>query len=225
MIWTNRRLALALALVALASSLAVLMIVAGHLLDVGDRRDTTSNVTPATLAPQSLPPRVFEVDPAASKVDFTAQVAGVALDGVFPVRGGTITLEPVEQQLQVHVALEIDVDGLATGNAVFDRALRAALASGDYPLAFYVASSEGRVPVTEEPVSFTLTGDLQLHNVMQPHPMRVDAQLTGAHLNAVATSTLNLADHGVALPALLGSPQIELRAEIAAVEASATPDD
>lgn len=218
MIWTNRRLALALALMALASVVAGLMILAGRLLDPGDRRDTTSNVTPATLAPQSPPPRVFEVDPAASKVDFTAQVAGVALEGVFPVRGGTITLEPVEQQLQVHVALEIDVDGLATGNAVFDRALRAALESGDYPLAFYVAASDGRVPVTQERVVFMLTGDLQLHNVVQPHPMRVDAQVIGARLDAVATSTLNLEDHGVELPALLGSPAITLRAVIAAVE-------
>jgi len=217
-IWTNRRLALALALVALASVVAGLMILAGRLLDPGDRRDTTSNVTPATLAPQSPPPRVFEVDPAASKVDFTAQVAGVALEGVFPERGGTITLEPVEQQLQVHVALEIDVDGLATGNAVFDRALRAALESGDYPLAFYVAASDGRVPVTQERVVFMLTGDLQLHNVVQPHPMRVDAQVIGARLDAVATSTLDLEDHGVELPALLGSPAITLRAVIAAVE-------
>ncbi len=63
-----------------------------------------------------------------------------------------------------------------------------------------------------------LTGDLQLHNVVQPHPMRVDAQVIGARLDAVATSTLNLEDHGVELPALLGSPAITLRAVIAAVE-------
>lgn len=225
MMWNNRRLGLALLLLALASLAAVLMILAGRLLDTGDRRDTSSDVTPATVAPQSPPPRVFKVDPAASKVDFTAQVAGVALKGVFPVRGGTITLEPVKQELQVHVALEIDVDGLATGNAVFDRALRAALASGDYPLAFYVASSDGRVPITEEPISFMLTGDLQLHNVVQPHPMRIDAQLAGAHLDAVATSMLNLSDHGVELPALLGSPQIELRAAITAVEAGGEAGD
>lgn len=219
MFWTRRRMALVVLLLALTTLAAVILILAGHLLDTGDRRDTTPIITPPDVSGSSAA-RVFEVDPAASRVDFTAQVAGLALKGVFPVRGGAITLEPVEQELQVHAALEIDVDGLATGNAVFDRALRAALTSGDYPLAFYVASSDGRVPVTEAPVAFMLTGDLQLHNVVQPHPMRVNARLTGAHLDAVAVSALNLAAHGVDLPALLGSPVIELRAEIAAVEAA-----
>ncbi len=223
MYWSARRVALALLILALASVVAVVLVDLGDLLDPGDRRDTEPDVTPATLAPQALPARAFTVDPAASRVDFTAQVAGVALNGVFPVQSGTITLEPVEEMLQVHVSLQIDVDGLETGNSVFDRALRGALDSGDYPLAFYVASSDGRVPVTEEPVAFMLTGDLQLHNVVQPHPMHVDAQLTGATLNAVAASTLDLADHGVELPALLGSPNIELSAVIGAHDASESP--
>ena len=216
--WRSRRAALAILILILAAIVAIWWAV--RLLDPGDRGDTTPDVTPATLAPQSAPAREFEVDPAASRVGFIAQVAGVGLEGTFPVRGGTIILEPVRDMLQVHVSFEIDVDGLSTSNALFDRALRAALASGDYPLAFYVAGSDGLVPVTEERVSFGLTGDLELHNVVQPHPMDVSAQVTGSTLEAVASSTLDLARHGVELPALLGSPAIDLRAVIVAHEAT-----
>lgn len=218
--WPARRLALTLLLLALASVIAVTLVVAGGLLDPGDRQDTAPDLTPPTLASEAPPPDVFEVDAEASRVDFTAQVAGVALDGIFPVRGGTITLEPVDDALRVHVRLKIDVDGLATGNAVFDRALRVALASGDYPLAFFAAASETLVPVTEEPVSFTLAGELELHNVVHSHAMAVEAQLHAGTIQAEAVSTLNLADHGVELPALLGSPAIDLRAVIMAPEAS-----
>lgn len=220
MSWPSRRLALALLLLILASLAAVTFVVAGDLLDPGDRHDTTPDLTPPTLAPEALLPRVFEVAAGESRVDFTAQVAGVALDGVFPVRGGTITLEPVDDALRVHARLEIDVDGLETGNAVFDQVLRAALASGDYPLAFFAATSEQLVPVTEEPVAFTLAGELELHNVVRPHAMQVDAQLRAGTIRAEAVSALNLADHGVTLPALLGSPAIDLRAVITAHEAS-----
>lgn len=214
--WRSRRVALGIAILFLATILAVWW--AARLLDPGDKQDTTPDVTPATLAPQSAPTREFVVDPSASRVGFVAQVAGVGLEGVFPVRGGTIILEPVAQELQVHVTFQIDVDGLSTSNTLFDRALRAALASGDYPLAFYVAASDGRVPVTEERISFGLTGDLELHNVVQPHPMDVSAQLSGATLEATTSSTLNLERHGVTLPSLLGSPAIDLRAVIVARE-------
>ena len=110
------------------------------------------------------------------------------------------------------------MDGLSTSNALFDA--RCGPRSLDYPLAFYVAGSDGLVPVTEERVSFGLTGDLELHNVVQPHPMDVSAQVTGSTLEAVASSTLDLARHGVELPALLGSPAIDLRAVIVAHEAT-----
>src|SRR5690606_41666203 len=92
----------------------VVLAVSGALLDPGDRRDPEPDAPPAPLAPQAPPARAFTVDPAASRVDFTAQVAGVALNGVFPVQSGTITLEPVEEMLQVHVSLQIGVDGLET---------------------------------------------------------------------------------------------------------------
>ena len=45
------------------------------------------------------------------------------------------------------------------GSAMVDRVLRAAMATGDYPIAFYVASSRDLVPVTEEEITFTLDGD------------------------------------------------------------------
>jgi len=130
-IWTNRRLALALALVALASVVAGLMILAGRLLDPGAGAIHLQRDSGDPRAAVAAAARV-RGGPGGLKSGFHGAGRGRGAGRCVPVRGGTITLEPVEQQLQVHVALEIDVDGLATGNAVFDRALRAALESGDF---------------------------------------------------------------------------------------------
>src|SRR5690606_8567695 len=122
--------------------------------------------------------------------------------------------------LQVHVSFEIDVDGLSTSNALFDRALRAARASGDYPLAFYVAGSERLVPVTEARVALRLTGDLERHRGVRRPPLDESAPGACSALEALASSTPALARHGVELPALRGGPAIDLRAVIVAHEAT-----
>ena len=164
---------------------------------------------------------VFEVSPDELQVDFTTEVRGVALEGVFPVKEGTITLEPVGNELRVLVRLNIDVDSVDTGSTMVDRVLRGAMATGDYPIAFYVASSRELVPVTEEEITFTLDGDLEVHNVAHAHSMAVKAQLIQGHMQAVATSDLDLAEHGVEFPAIVGSTVIKLTARLQAYETSA----
>jgi polyisoprenoid-binding protein YceI len=193
-------------------------------LDPGDKDDRTTDLVTPTLAAQTA--RVFAVDAEASRVDFVAEVRGVQLKGVFPVEAGTITLEPVDQDLRVLVQLNIDVDHVDTGNAAVDQILRAAMATGDYPIAFYVATSQGLVPVTEEPVSFVLDGTLDVHNVEHAHTMTVDAQVVGPEMDAIARSDLDLANHGVEFPAIFGSTAITLEAHLSAHEGvlvAATP--
>ncbi|HML21021.1 MAG TPA: YceI family protein [Aggregatilinea sp.] len=193
-------------------------------LDPGDKDDRTTDLVTPTLTAQTA--RVFAVDAEASRVDFVAEVRGVQLKGVFPVEAGTITLEPVDQDLRVLVQLNIDVDHVDTGNAAVDQILRAAMATGDYPIAFYVATSQGLVPVTEEPVSFVLDGTLDVHNVEHAHTMTVDAQVVGPEMDAIARSDLDLANHGVEFPAIFGSTAITLEAHLSAHEGvlvAATP--
>lgn len=217
--------------VVLAFGLIVLLALgAGGLLwltNPGDKGDTTTGLLTPTLAPADMQPvRVFDVSPAESTVEFSTEVRGIRVEGVFPVAAGTITLEPAEDALLVHVYLEIAVDEASTGNALVDRTLRAAMATGDYPLAFYVATSRGTVPVTEDVVTFTLDGDLDVHNVAQAHRMAVEAQLVGGDLWAVAISDLDLGQHGVEFPAIFGSTTIALTARLQAYEAAGdvTPD-
>jgi polyisoprenoid-binding protein YceI len=185
-------------------------------LDPGHKHDTSTDLVTPTISAGTA--RVFEVAPAESQVDFVTEVSGIQLAGVFPVDGGTITLEPVGSELRVLVRLNINVDAVHTGNGLVDRVLRGAMATGDYPIAFYVAASRGNVPVTEEEITFMLDGKLEVHNVEHEHSMSVRAQLVGSDMWAIATSDLDLANHGVQFPAVIGSTTIQLTAHLIAYE-------
>jgi polyisoprenoid-binding protein YceI len=147
------------------------------------------------------------------------EMRGITFDGVFPVQEGAITLEPVGDELRVIVRLNIDVDSVETGNPGLNQVLRAAMATGDYPLAFYVATSRELVPVTEKEIRFMLDGELEVHNVAYEHLMSVNAQLVDRNMWAIATSDLDLANHGVEFPAFVGSTVIQLTARLQMVEA------
>lgn len=197
------------------------ILVYSQVLDPGDKGDTSSDLVTPTLMAKTV--GVFEVSAEESQVDFVAELgSGVEVSGVFPVTGGTITLEPVDDQLRVLVHLKIDVDNADTGNPGITRVIRAAMETGDYPLAFYVASSRELVPVTEEEIAFTLTGELQVHDVAAPHEMTVRAQLVGGDMWAIATSDLDLALHGVSFPAPLNNTTIRLTARLQCYEATGT---
>ncbi len=211
----------AILLALLAAGMAVAAAGAALWLDPGDKDDRTTDLVTPTPGTDAV--RVFTVEAEASHVEFVTEVRGVALRGTFPVAGGTITLEPVGEALRVVVGLEIDVDGVETGNAAVDQVLRAAMATGDYPIAFYVATSEGPVPVTEEVITFGIDGTLDVHNVAQPHRMTVEAQAIGAEMWAVARSELDLGQHGVRFPAIIGDTVITLEAHLTAVERAGTP--
>ena len=205
------RLLAGLALVAL-SLLATVSVVVSLALDPGDKHDTSTDLVTPTLAAQTA--RVFDVLPDESQVDFLTEVRGIELEGVYPVEDGTITLEPVSGELRVLVRLNINVDQVSTGNPAVDLVLRSAMATGDYPLAFYVATARDLVPVTEEVISFVLDGNLEVHNVPHAHSMAVRAQLVGGNMWAVATSDLDLANHGVEFPSFIGSTVIKLTARL-----------
>jgi polyisoprenoid-binding protein YceI len=185
-------------------------------LDPGDKGDTSTDLVTPTIAAASA--RVFAVLPEESQVDFTVEMRGITFDGVFPVQEGAITLEPVGDELRVIVRLNIDVDSVETGNPGLNQVLRAAMATGDYPLAFYVATSCELVPVTEKEIRFMLDGELEVHNVAYEHLMSVNAQLVDRNMWAIATSDLDLANHGVEFPAFVGSTVIELTARLKMVE-------
>lgn len=211
----------AILLALLAAGMVVAAAGAALWLDPGDQDDRTTDLVTPTPGPEAA--RAFMVEVEASRVDFVTRVRGVALRGTFPVAGGTITLEPVGEALRVVVGLEIDVDRVETGNAAVDQVLRAALATGDYPIAFYVATSEELVPVTEEVIAFAIDGMLDVHNVAQPHRMAVEAQAVGAEMWAVARSELDLGQHGVQFPAIIGDTVITLEAHLTAVERTGQP--
>lgn len=210
-------------LVLLIVVIGLVIVESARWLDPGDKGDTITDLV--TPTPSTAHARVFDVSPDESQVDFVARVLGLELTGMFPVTDGTITLEPVGEELRVLVRLNIHVDALDTGNEKVNDVLRGVMETGDYPLAFYIATSRTLVPVTDEVIEFELDGDLDVHNVAQPHTMHVAAQLIGGDMEAVALSNLELADHGVEMPALMGSTIIELKAQLWAYEVEAPDAD
>ena len=218
---TRRTVIYALITLSVFTVIGLIWLLVGSLL-IGNQGDTSTDLVTPTIAANAEADapsvRVFDVAADESQVDFVAIVRGIELQGVFPVRGGPITLEPVEDDLRVHVYLEIDVDHADTGNLLVDRTLRAAMGTGNYPLSFYVAQSREIVPVTSEPIAFVLDGDLEVHNVVNPHSMEVEAQLTGSDMWAIATSDLDLGQHGVEFPAIFGSTEITLTARLQSYE-------
>ncbi len=212
----RRRLFIAL-LIAVLIVITAASVAFSQWLDPGDKGDTSTDLVTPTIAARSA--RVFDVVPEKSQVDFTVEMRGITFDGVFPVKEGAITLEPVGDQLRVIVQLDIDVNAVETGNAGLNQILRATMATGDYPLAFYVATSHDLVPVTQEEIAFTLDGELDVHNVDAAHTMAVRAQLVDHNMWAVATSILDLGLHGVDFPSFMGSTVIQLTAHLQMVEA------
>jgi polyisoprenoid-binding protein YceI len=201
---------------------AVVLIVAYIQLHAkGDQKKTSALPTPTF---ETRIARTFGIAPDESQVDFTTQVNGITLEGVFPVTEGRITLVPEGTELRVLVDLTINVDGLSTGSPLVDTVMRQIMKSrgtGDtFPLSFYVGESEGLVPVTEEPIEFTLDGELQLHGVVAEHSMHVNAQLIGQDMTAVATSDLDLANHGIEISEPFESSTIQLTARLKAYEAA-----
>lgn len=180
-------------------------------LDPGHKHDTSTDLVTPTMHAQHI--RVFEVSPTESQVEFATVVRGITIQGVFPVDGGTITLEPVGEELRVHVYLEINVDEVEIAD-IARPFIRRSMETGNYPVAFYVALSQELVPVTEEVITFALEGELDVHNMPHDHVMNVEAQLIGRDMWAVATSELDLAAHDVEFPAIFGSSAIELTARL-----------
>jgi polyisoprenoid-binding protein YceI len=213
---TPRRRLFIVLLIAVLIVITAASVAFSQWLDPGNKGDTSTDLVTPTIAAASA--RMFDVLPDESHVDFTVEMRGLTLDGVFPVQAGSITLEPVGDQLRVIVQLDIDVDNVETGNAGVNQILRATMATGDYPIAFYVATSHDLVPVTEEVIAFTLHGELDVHNVDAPHNMAVQAQLVGHKMWAVATSDLDLGQHGVEFPSFMGSTVIQLTANLQMVE-------
>ncbi len=190
--------------------------------DAGHKNDTTTDLVTPVIDTQQI--RVFEVSSTESQVDFLTEVRGIAIKGVYPVKGGMIRLEPVGDELRVYVYLEIDVDNVQIDDLT-KMFIRSAMATGDYPIAFFVAQSRDLVPVTEEVINFVLDGELDVHNVANAHSMTVEAQLIGTDMWAIATSELDLAAHEVEFPAIFGSSTIQLTARLFIHEIETADDD
>ncbi len=164
---------------------------------------------------------VLAVWPAESRVAFTAHGLGgrLELQGTYGVQGGSVTLKPEESRLRIHAFLIIDTPSVTVGNAIVDEALKLGMETASFPIATFDALSTTLVPVTEQPIQFTLEGTLTLHGQTQPVVMAVGpATVIDNHLIADAAMPIDLADFGIALPEAVVDSAIQLHVTLIADE-------
>ncbi|GEM_PF-1129883 len=201
---------------------AVLLITGALLSGCGGNAAPPAAATPIpTVTPEHVPSTHLNVIPEESAVRFTAAALGgnIQVEGSYGVLGGEVVLRPEEGQLRIRALVLIDTPSVTVGNAVIDEALRLGMETTAYPIAIFDAASTTLVPVTEEPVAFTLAGTLTLHGQTQAVTMQVDpATVIDNHLNARATMAIDLSDFGIVLPEAVVSSAIVLDVTLIADE-------
>ncbi len=174
-----------------------------------------------TLTPTAVTATTLHVLAAESTVSFTAEALGgsIRVEGSYDVLGGHVILTPEEGQLRVAVLVLIDTPSVTVGTGVIDEALRLGMEANAFPVATFNAESTTLVPVTEEPVAFTLAGTLTLHGQTQPVTMSIGpATVIQGHMDAAGVMDINLADFGIILPEAVVSSAITLNVVLIADE-------
>ena len=173
-------------------------------------------ITPTLPASSSVQLNVL---PEESTIHFTAQALGGQIEvlGSYGVLGGQVTLTPTENAYEVNALVLIDTPSATVGNAVIDEALKLGMESTRYPVATFNAISTTLVPVTTDPVAFTLAGTLTLHGQTQPVIMQIDpATVINGHMIAEAVMAIDLANFGISLPNAVVNSAITLHVSLIA---------
>lgn len=199
----------------------VLLLFLNLLAGCGVPGSTTPIPPQPTVTPTPVTATTLHVIAAESVVAFTTEALGgnLQVEGSYDVLGGYVLLTPEEGQLRVTALVLIDTPSVTVGAGVIDEALRLGMETSAYPVATFNAESTALVPVTEQPVTFTLAGTLNLHGQTQPVSMHVSpATVIQGHMDATAIMDIDLADFGIMLPEAVVSSAIRLDVKLIADE-------
>ena len=129
-----------------------------------------------------------------------------------------VTGEPGAAPSSVGGELVVDISTLASDEQGRDNRIRERwLESAIYPRAVFVPTSlDGFPPSYSDgtPLSFSLTGNLTIHDVTKPVTFQVTASLTGDTLTGSATTKIAMTDFGFDPPDMMGMFKVQDAAQI-----------
>lgn len=104
--------------------------------------------------------------------------------------------------------ITVDLRALTSNNQMRDNRIRDNwLESNRYPYAAFTARDAQVLPrpySSGEEITFSIPGEMTIHNTTRPLVFQVKASLTGSLLKGTATASLLMKDYGVEPPNLLG---------------------
>lgn len=175
----------------------------------------TAALTPAPESPRYL------IDNERSILRYTASGQGLLgfaqVPGQFKLKGRTVTLVPEGEGFRVKLEMVIDGDTATAANGLLLNTLRSILEIEVYRFAYVSADSTQIVPLTEEPLSLTLTGTLELHGHKRPLDLPIMLSIKDGLLKGKGIIELDLNEYEVNVPTAIMSSRIKFEAEIVAV--------
>lgn len=117
---------------------------------------------------------------------------------------GAITLDSTGTVIPGQSKITVDLRQLASDERLRDRFVRTdVLQTGRFPNAEFVAREIRGIPWPAPATgdfSFQLSGDLTVHGVTRSVTWNGSGRIGGGHMNATATTSVNITDFGMAIP-------------------------
>lgn len=175
----------------------------------------TAALTPAPETPRYL------IDNERSILRYTASGQGLLgfaqVPGEFKLKGRAVTLVPEVEGFRVKLDMVIDGSTATAANGLLLNTLRSILEIEIYPFAYVAADSTQIVPLTEDTLSLTLTGTLELHGRKRSLDLPITLSIKDGVLRGKGTIELDLNEYEVNVPTAIMSSRIKFEAEIVAV--------
>lgn len=211
----GRSIAVAAGLVVVVAAIAAINL-SIYVYGAPARNNTASSGSSATatIAPTLAPSTggvIFTLDASASKASFTTHEVllgqpNTVVGTTTGVTGQALVNQSAPSKSEVGV-IRVDLTGLATDSdlrnrTIQNRILETGLSGNQY--ATFTAKSIAGMPsavAIGQQISFTLTGDLTIHQVTRTATFAVTATLTSANtLTGHAQTTVNYSDFNITIP-------------------------
>ncbi len=153
--------------------------------------------------------QTFAIDPTQSQarflIDEVLRGNPVTVEGITSLISGELTVDAANPAASTIGTITIDANDLATPEGMRNRAIRNfILQTGSYQhITFQPTGVEGLPASVQvgDSFSFTVMGDLQIRDVVNPAVFTVEVTAdSAAQISGVATSTIARADYGLTIP-------------------------
>jgi polyisoprenoid-binding protein YceI len=167
-----------------------------------------------TPAPQTVE---YSLNNDQSIINYLATGAfNIQIPGTFKLMGQTVKFVPEGDGYRVKIDVIIDGKSVTAVNGLVHDALYSNLELDKYPTGHFVADSLEIVKLGKEPITFTASGNLELHGRMRPVKMPITLILDDSGVHANGETMLDLLDFEVNVPTAIMNSKITFKAVIVA---------